>query len=108
MMPAGAQPLPAESPFRLDPAPDTLAYKPPERVRGALLGLFGAGPELTQATHVLVVNPDYQQALDTTLSGSGPLEVFDVGAAKWSAAQGNRAAGSYPRWGRSTRTIGAV
>ena len=54
--------------------------------------LFGAGSELAQVTHVLVVNLDYQQALDTTLTGSGPLEVFDVGTAKWSAAQGNRPA----------------
>ena len=43
MMPAGAQHLPAESPFRLDPAPETMAYKPPERVRGRCSGCSARG-----------------------------------------------------------------
>lgn len=99
MMPAGAVALPDVVPFHLEPAVPVMAYEPPERVRGVLFGLFGVQPAPDQATHVLVVNLDYQQALDTTLVGPGPIESFDTTTGNWSAAGGNRATLQLPPGG---------
>ena len=41
MSPPGSTPLPAKAAFRFDPPIAPIAYKPPERVRGFLLGYFG-------------------------------------------------------------------
>jgi hypothetical protein len=58
MMPPGEVALPAESPFRLEPAPAAMTYTPPERVRGAVIGLFGPKDNVDKATHAIVVNLD--------------------------------------------------
>ncbi len=93
MLPPGAEPLPADAPFRVDPPVARIDYKPPERVRGLLLGLFGPGDSASgpqRATHAVLVNRDYQAPAETTLVGPGPLEVFDAGSATWSAQAGDR------------------
>lgn len=85
MLPPGAEPLPGDAPFRVDPPVARMDYKPPERVRGLLLGLFGPGdsPRLEKATHALLVNLDYQRPANTTLLGPGPVEVFDPDSGTW-------------------------
>jgi len=83
MTPPGAEPLPADAPFRLDPPVPVLAYKPPERVRGVLLGYFG---EATGPSHVVVVNLDYKTEAVFTLIGPGSLETFDAAGRTWSSA----------------------
>ena len=87
MAPPGAEPLPKDAPFRLDPPVAPLAYKPPERVRGALLGYFG---KATEPSHVVVVNLDYRANAVLTLAGPGNLELFDAAAGTWSPASGLR------------------
>jgi hypothetical protein len=92
MMPPGAEPLPADASFRLDPAVPAMPYKPPERVRGMLLGLFGptaAASGHGKPTHVLVVNLDYQAGAVAPLVGPGNLEVFDAAGGKWSPLTGD-------------------
>ena len=92
MQPPGAVPLPGNAPFRFDPPVAPLAYQPPERVRGLVLGLFGpAGPtgsgdQPPRATHAVVVNMDYRAEATATLVGPGPCEVFDATAGRWSPA----------------------
>jgi hypothetical protein len=81
MKPPGAQPLPEDAPFRLDPPVAPMAYTPPERVRGVLLGYFG---EATAPSHVVVVNLDYKAEAALTLIGPGKLETFDAATGKWS------------------------
>jgi len=92
MMPPGAEPLPTDAPFRLDPAVPAMPYKPPERVRGILLGLFGPagkGSEPGKPTHALVVNLDYQAGAVAPLVGPGNLEAFDAAGGTWSPVAGN-------------------
>jgi hypothetical protein len=88
MMPPGAEPLPQDAPFRLDPPVPPLAYKPPERVRGVLLGYFG---KASKPSHVVVVNLDYKAEAVLTLAGPGNLELFDAAAGAWSPANSPRA-----------------
>ncbi len=85
MSPPGSEPLAAGAAFRLDPPLAPLAYRPPERVRGILLGTFGQGQ---RPSHVVVVNLDYKAEATALLVGPGNLEVFDAAAAKWSAGGG--------------------
>ncbi|MCR4414954.1 MAG: hypothetical protein NUV77_21255 [Thermoguttaceae bacterium] len=85
MSPPGSEPLAADAPFRLDPPLATLAYRPPERVRGILLGTFGEGQ---RPSHVVVVNLDYKAEATAPLVGPGRLEVFDAASGKWSAVDG--------------------
>jgi len=93
MKPPGAEPLPKAVAFQFDPPVAPIAYKPPERVRGILLGLFGpagkdVGPE--KATHVLVVNLDYKASGAASLVAPGNLESFDATSGAWSAAAAPR------------------
>jgi hypothetical protein len=90
MLPLGAVSAPADLPFQLTPAVEPMEYQPPEPVRGVLLGLFGTTKDPAQATHVLVVNLDYKQALKTTLVGPMPLQPFDATAGRWLGAAGDR------------------
>jgi len=102
MMPPGAEPLPKDAPFRLDPAVPTVPYKPPERVRGTLLGLFGPagkGSEPAKPTHALVVNLDYQASAVAPLVGPGNLEAFDAAGGTWSPVAANDAALRLPPGG---------
>jgi hypothetical protein len=88
MTPPGAKALPEDAPFRLDPPVPPLAYQPPERVRGVLLGYFGAAGT---PSHVVVVNLDYKSEAVLTLVAPGDLETFDAAAGTWAAAEGPRA-----------------
>ena len=92
MMPPGAEPLPNDATFRLDPAVPAMPYKRLERVRGILLGLFGpTGKDTDPAkpTHVLVVNLDYQAGAAAPLVGPATLQTFDATAGTWSPVAGN-------------------
>ena len=84
--PAGAwhiDALPADAAFRVDAPVD------PEQEKGVLWGYFGSADE---ATHVLVVNLDYGQAITTTVVGPGALEEFDAQARVWGpVSDGSRA-----------------
>lgn len=87
MLPPGAEPLPSASPFRIDPPVAPLDYKPPERVQGLLLGIFGPAnpqPRVDRATHALLVNLDYRAPAQPTLVGPGRLDVFDADSGTWS------------------------
>jgi len=81
MTPAGAVPLPEDAPFRLDPTIAPMAYKPPERARGVLLGYFG---KASRPSHVVVVNLDYKTEATVVLVGPGNLETFDATSGTWS------------------------
>ena len=94
MLPPGAEPLPHDAAFVLDPPVPTIAYQPPKPVRGVLLGGFGpANPTGVPAspTHVVVVNSDYGAELVQGVRGPGPLERFDPATGLWSASKGDRA-----------------
>ncbi len=88
MAPQGTRPLPADAPFQLDPPAPPLAYQPPERVRGVLLGYFG---KQNQPSHAVVVNLDYKTEAELTVVGPGRLDTFDATARTWSAAGAARA-----------------
>jgi hypothetical protein len=88
MTPPGTEPLPEDAPFRLDPPVAPMAYKPPERVRGILLGYFG---KASRPSHVVVVNLDYKTAAAVILVGPGNLETFEAASGTWSPAGGPRA-----------------
>jgi hypothetical protein len=88
MTPPGAVPLPADAPFRLDPPVPAMDYQPPERVRGVLLGYFGAAGK---PSHVVVVNLDYKTEAPLTLVGPENLETFDAAAGTWSSTGSTQA-----------------
>jgi hypothetical protein len=89
MKPPGAVPLPEGGPFRLDPPIAPEPFKPGDRARGILVGLFG--PTGAGATHAVVVNLDYKAQRATTLVAPGPVEVFDAATGRWAPANGPRA-----------------
>ena len=102
MLPPGAEPLPKNAPFALDPALPTVNYKTPERVRGVLLGCFGPAGKTRNGsapTHVLVVNLDYQADLIVGIRGPARLEVFESGSGRWWRADGRRTELHLPRGG---------
>ena len=102
MTPPGAEPLPKDAPFRLDPVVPAMPYKPPERVRGILLGLFGPAPqgnEPAKPTHVLVVNLDYQAGAVAGVVGPGDLESLDAAEGTWSPMPGRNMALRLPPGG---------
>jgi len=102
MLPAGAIPLPPEASFRLDPPLPEMPYQNLQRVRGAVLGFFGDRTDRTDPsppTHVLVVNLDYEQPLETSLVAAGRLESFDATTKAWSVAGRERAALHLPPGG---------
>ena len=87
MSPPGSEPLPQEAPFRFDSPAAPLAYRPPERVRGFVLGYFRKDDK---PSHVVVANLDYKAEAAVRLIGPGVLEAFDAKAGTWSAAGGVR------------------
>jgi hypothetical protein len=88
MSPPGSELLPAKASFQFDPAVAPLAYSPPERVRGFLLGYFGADGK--PPSHVVAVNLDYKAEVSVVLTGPGSLAAFDAKSGSWSAASGPR------------------
>jgi hypothetical protein len=102
MMPPGAVPLPKDAAFQLDPPVAPMAYKPPERVRGIVLGLFGPagkGDGPAKATHVLAVNLDYKAGAVASLVGPGNLDVFDATSGSWSSTGASRIEQNLPPGG---------
>jgi hypothetical protein len=87
MKPPGAEPLPADAAFRLDPPVAAMDYEPPKPVRGLMFGYFG---QPNKPTHVVVVNLDYKAEAVHTLVGLGKLEVFDATTGVWSPAGDSR------------------
>jgi hypothetical protein len=88
MTPSGTRPLPTDAPFRIDPPVPLLAYNPPERVRGVLLGYFGTA---NKPSHVVVVNLDYKAEAVLTMIGPDRLDTFDAAAGAWSPVGSPRA-----------------
>ena len=89
-IPMGADALPAGSPFVIDPSLPTRPYESPdlslrneEPIEGMLLGYFG---KAGKPTHVLVVNLDYTNAVETELVGTGPMRVFHAPTRTWASA----------------------
>lgn len=94
-IPMGARALPPDSRFAIDPPPTRRDYANPDwslrnekPIKGLLLGCFG---RTVDATHVLVVNLDYGQAVTTHLAGPGPLETFHAPTGAWHARDGSDA-----------------
>jgi hypothetical protein len=87
MSPPGTDGLPSKAPFRFDPPIAPLAYSPPERVRGFLLGYFGTDDK---PSHVVAVNLDYKAEATVVLAGPGSLQAFDAKSGTWAAARGLR------------------
>jgi hypothetical protein len=83
--PPGSEQLPSKAPFRFDPPVDHLDYSPPERVRGVLIGYFGAGDT---PSHAVAVNLDYKNEATVGLTGPGSLQAFDAKSGAWSTASG--------------------
>ncbi len=80
MLPTGGEALPADGAFRIDPPMVPLSYKPPEKMKGLVVGYFGAGD---RPSHAVVVNLDYTQKVTTTVVGPGPLAVFEPRTGNW-------------------------
>jgi hypothetical protein len=104
MLPPGTVPLPSDAPLHLDPPGAPMPYENLMRVKGFLLGFFGAtteGLEPAAPTHVVVVNLDYEADARTTLVGpeKASLELFDAATRTWSPCGGSRADLRLPRGG---------
>lgn len=93
MLPPGAEPLPREAAFTFDPPVAGLEYRPPERVRGLMMGLFGkpGGKKPAAASHALVVNLDYRSDTTIGVRGPGRLEVFNPTTGRWTRIKSKRA-----------------
>lgn len=87
MIPPGAEPIPEKAGFSFNPPVPSMAYKPPEPIRGALLGIFGKPSKSDGPTHALVVNLDYTSEHVVGVRGPGKLEVFDPTTREWKPGQ---------------------
>jgi hypothetical protein len=85
--PPGSEQSPAKAAFRFEPPVAHLDYSPPERVRGFLLGYFGADDT---PSHAVAVNLDYKSEATIGLTGPGSLQAFDAKSCAWAAAGGVR------------------
>lgn len=88
MQPQGAESLPANAAFTLDPPVLPQTYTPPDRVSGTLLGFFGPpGKTSTSATatHAVIVNLDYKTEAVVNIKAARKLERFDAASGKWIA-----------------------
>ncbi|MCL5096767.1 MAG: hypothetical protein M1608_04410 [Candidatus Omnitrophica bacterium] len=88
MVPPGAQPLPPDAGFSLEPPCQSVQFTSGKPVTGLVLGLFGKD---TQPTHVVVVNLDYKKEITTTLVARQPLDIFNPTNRAWTPADGSRA-----------------
>lgn len=86
-LPPGAEPLPEKAPLRFDPPVAAVAFHPPERARGFVLGYFGASDK---PTHVVAVNLDYKAEQTVVLEGQSRLEAFDAKTGRWTEAGSTR------------------
>ena len=87
MMPPGAEALPKDAAFALDPSIPAMNYQSPERVQGVLLGVFGPTDKTpADATHAIIVNLDYKKEMTLGLRAAGRLEIFDATSGRWSAS----------------------
>jgi len=94
MLPPGALPLPKDAAWRLVTSIETLDYKPPQPVKGVLIGLFGPATNKKKAsrpTHAVVVNLDYDAEALLTIAGPRRLELFDAASTSWSKSSGKSA-----------------
>ena len=69
-LPLGAEPMPADCAFRPEPSK-----------AGVLIGLFGA--PRGRATHAIVVNLDYRQSRQITVTGPKRIDVYHPGTDTW-------------------------
>lgn len=102
MLPPGAEALPEKAAFTLEPPVAAMDYRPPEPVRGLLMGFFGSPKEGSDAvvpTHLLIVNLDYKADTDCGVKGPAPLEAFDAETAQWSRLGALRAELRLPKGG---------
>jgi hypothetical protein len=83
MMPPGGEPIPGKASFCFNPPLVAMDYKPPETLRGALLGIFGEPTRKSKPTHALVVNLDYKSERVLGVYGPGRLEIFDPTTGEW-------------------------
>jgi hypothetical protein len=94
MLPPGAEPVPADGRFQLDPPVFGMTYTNLQPVKGVLLGYFGMagkGKKAPKPTHLMVVNLDYQAEAVVGIRGPSRLELFDPATGLWSRAGGKRA-----------------
>jgi hypothetical protein len=86
MLPPGAEPLPKDAAFKLDPPVEPMDYKTLQPVKGVLLGFFGQrlkNGNTSQPTHCVIVNLDYKTEIRVGLAGPGELELFDAASSTW-------------------------
>jgi hypothetical protein len=91
MLPPGAEALPANAPFTLEPTPSTRQYRAPDRVKGIVLGYFGPTTRKknhSKPTHVLVVNLDYKEEASLGVRAPARLELFNLSTGQWTRAEG--------------------
>ena len=106
MLPPGAEPLPKDARFALDPPVPRLAYQAPQPVKGVLLGCFGPASVVgknSTPTHLVVVNLDYKGEAVVSVRGPQALEVFDPAKGTWSQAAGRAELRLAPGGGRLLR-----
>ncbi len=87
MQPPGTEPPPKELAWQIDPPIAKANFQPPAPVKGIMLACFGKS--IRSATHLLVVNLDYEASATLNLHGPGKLQSFDTLTSRWSPT-GNR------------------
>ena len=83
MIPPGGEAIPDKASFSFNPRVPAMEYKPPQPIRGALLGIFGEPTKKFGPTHALVVNLDYKSERIFGLRGPLRLEIFDPTTREW-------------------------
>jgi hypothetical protein len=84
-LPPGTARLPDSAPFHLGNASNTASYRDGDRLKGLLLGFFGADSQLAHAKYVLVVNLDHGSTSTAAVTGPDNLSVFNATTGLWTA-----------------------
>ncbi|HEV2391106.1 MAG TPA: beta-galactosidase, partial [Verrucomicrobiae bacterium] len=90
MIPPGGETIPKKAAFLFDPPISAMEYKPPQRLQGALIGMFGEPSKRSRPTHALVVNLDYTSQKTLGVRGLGRLEIFDPATGQWRRSKKRR------------------
>jgi hypothetical protein len=93
MLPDGAEALPHNAVFKVDPSLAMAKCEPPAPVKGILIGDFcpvNKSGLVLSPTHAVVVNLDYKATASVGIRAAAALESFDPASGQWSPAHTNR------------------
>ncbi len=109
MVPDGAEALPDNAIFKVDPSLPMAKFEPPAPVKGVLIGDFcpvNKSDLVLSPTHAVVVNLNYKAAASVGIRAAASLETFDPATGRWSSTHTNHVILDLPAGGGKLVRLG--